>query len=90
MSADAFTGADLGPAVEAQIVKDMLRRTWPILPAVVLIVAIVLIAGCAALNVDEFSRTSVLSLGFTTVQVPLGLVMLVLLAAVLLVFLATT
>ena len=55
-----------------------------------LIVAIVLIAGFAALNVDEFSRTSVLSLGFTTVQVPLGLVMLVLLAAVLLVFLATT
>jgi hypothetical protein len=41
MSADAFTGADLGPAVEAQIVKDMLRRTWPIMPAVVLIVAIV-------------------------------------------------
>ncbi len=40
MSADAFTGADLGPAVEAQIVKDMLRRTWPILPAVVLLVAV--------------------------------------------------
>ena len=57
---------------------------------IVMIVAIVLIAGFAALNVDEFSRTSVLSLGFTTVQVPLGLVMLVLLAAVLLVFLATT
>ena len=57
---------------------------------IVLIVAIVLIAGFAALNVDEFSRTSVLSLGFTTVQVPLGLIMLVLLATVLLVFLATT
>jgi uncharacterized integral membrane protein len=57
---------------------------------IVLIVAIVLIAGFAALNMDEFSRTSVLSLGFTTVQVPLGLVMLVLLATVLLVFLATT
>jgi hypothetical protein len=40
VSADAFTGADLGPAVEAQIVKDMLRRTWPILPAVVLLVAV--------------------------------------------------
>ena len=40
MSVDAFTGADLGPAVEAQIVKDMLRRTWPILPAVVLLVAV--------------------------------------------------
>ncbi|MDI1238214.1 MAG: hypothetical protein PSV26_12085 [Polaromonas sp.] len=57
---------------------------------IVLIIAIVLMAGFAALNLDEFSRTSVLSLGFTTVQVPLGLVMLVLLAAVLLVFLATT
>ena len=57
---------------------------------IALIVLIVLMAGFAALNVDEFSRTSVLSLGFTTVQVPLGLVMLVLLAAVLLVFLATT
>ena len=57
---------------------------------IVLIVAIVLMAGFAALNLDEFSRSSLLSLGFTTVQVPLGLVMLVLLAAVLLVFLATT
>ena len=57
---------------------------------IALIVVIVLMAGFAALNVDEFSRTSVLSLGFTTVQVPLGLVMLVLLATVLLVFLATT
>ena len=54
---------------------------------IALIVLIVLMAGFAALNVDEFSRTSVLSLGFTTVQVPLGLVMLVLLAVVLLVFL---
>jgi len=57
---------------------------------IALIVAIVLIAGFAALNVDEFSRTSVLSLGFTTVQVPLGMVMLLLLGVVLLVFLATT
>jgi hypothetical protein len=57
---------------------------------IVLIVAIVLMAGFAALNLDEFSRSSLLSLGFTTVQMPLGMVMLVLLAAVLLVFLATT
>jgi len=56
----------------------------------VLIVAIVLMAGFAALNLDEFTRPSLLSLGFTTVQVPLGLVMLLLLVAVLLVFLATT
>ena len=55
-----------------------------------LILAILLVAGFAALNVDEFTRTSVLSLGFTTVQVPLGLVMLALLVATMLVFLATT
>jgi uncharacterized integral membrane protein len=57
---------------------------------IVLIVAIVLMAGFAALNMDEFTRPALLSLGFTTVQAPLGLVMLVLLAAALLVFLATT
>jgi uncharacterized integral membrane protein len=57
---------------------------------IVLIVAIVLMAGFAALNMDEFTRPALLSLGFTTVQAPLGLVMLVLLAVALLVFLATT
>jgi hypothetical protein len=57
---------------------------------IVLIVAIVLMAGFAALNMDEFTRPALLSLGFTTVQAPLGLVMLVLLAAALLLFLATT
>ena len=55
-----------------------------------LIIAIVLLAGFAALNVDEFTRSSVLSLGFTTVQVPLGAVMLALLVATMLVFLTTT
>ena len=55
-----------------------------------LIVGIVLVAAFAALNVDEFTRTSVLSLGFTTIQVPLGLVMLVLLAAAILIFLGST
>lgn len=55
-----------------------------------LLLAIVLVAGFATLNVDEFTRSSVLSLGFTTVQVPLGLVMLALLVATMLVFLATT
>ncbi|MES2946250.1 MAG: hypothetical protein V4772_25550 [Pseudomonadota bacterium] len=55
-----------------------------------LIVGIVLVAAFAALNVDEFTKSSVLSLGFTTVQVPLGLVMLLLLVAVTLVFLANT
>jgi uncharacterized integral membrane protein len=55
-----------------------------------LLLAILLVAAFAALNVDEFSRTSLLSLGFTTVEVPLGLVMLVLLVAAVLVFLANT
>ncbi|MDB5963891.1 MAG: hypothetical protein JWQ72_391 [Polaromonas sp.] len=57
---------------------------------IVLILAIVLVAAFAALNVDEFTRTSVLSLGFTTIQVPLGLVMLALLAVAVLAFLAST
>lgn len=56
----------------------------------VLIVAIALMAGFAALNMDEFSRRSLLSLGFTTVEAPLGMVMLLLLLGALLVFLATT
>ena len=55
-----------------------------------LIVGIFLIAGFAMLNVDEFTRTSVLSLGFTTIQMPLGLVMLLLVVTILLVFLAST
>jgi uncharacterized integral membrane protein len=55
-----------------------------------LIIAIALVAAFAALNIDEFSRPSVLSLGFTTIQVPLGLVMLVLLGVAVLAFLATT
>lgn len=55
-----------------------------------LILGIFLIAGFAMLNVDEFTRTSVLSLGFTTLQVPLGLVMLLLVVAILLIFLAST
>ena len=57
---------------------------------VFLIVGIVLVAAFAALNVDEFTRTSVLSLGFTTVQVPLGMVMLLLLVIAVVVFLLTT
>lgn len=57
---------------------------------IVLIVAIALMAGFAALNMDEFTRPALLSLGFTTVQAPLGLVLLVILAAALLLFLATT
>ena len=57
---------------------------------ILLILVILLVAAFVALNVDEFTRSSVLSLGFTTVQVPLGMVMLLLLAVTMLVFLATT
>ena len=52
--------------------------------------AILLVAAFVALNVDEFTRISMLSLGFTTVQVALGLVMLLLLVVALVIFLAST
>ena len=55
-----------------------------------LIVIIVLIATFAVLNVDEFTRVATLNFGFTTMQLPLGLVMLMLVAALLLIFLVTT
>ena len=57
---------------------------------VLLIIAILAVAAFAALNVDEFTRSSVLSLGFRTVQVPLGLVMLLLLVIAVVMFLAST
>lgn len=57
---------------------------------IVLIIFIVLVAGFAALNMEEFTRTSVLSLGFATVQVSLGVVMLILLVVVTVVFLGST
>ncbi|MGV8805647.1 MAG: hypothetical protein ACWA6Y_11880 [Polaromonas sp.] len=55
-----------------------------------LLIAIVLVAGFVALNVDEFTRVSVLNLGFTTISVSLGLVMLALLIAATVIFLAST
>ena len=55
-----------------------------------LIMGIVLIVGFGALNVDEFTRTTTLNLGFTRMQLPLGLVMTVLVIAILLIFLVTT
>lgn len=55
-----------------------------------LIIAILAVAAFAALNVDEFTRTSVLDLGFTTTQMPLGLVMLLLLVIAVVIFLAST
>ena len=55
-----------------------------------LIIFIGLVAGFAALNMEEFTRTSLLSLGFATVQVSLGVVMLILLVVVTVVFLGST
>jgi biopolymer transport protein ExbB/TolQ len=55
-----------------------------------LVISILLLAGFVALNIDEFARVSTLSLGVTTVQVPLGLVMLLLLVIATVVFLAST
>ena len=52
-----------------------------------LVLSIVVVAAFVALNVEEFTRASVLSLGFTSVQVPLGLVMLALLVAAAVIFL---
>ena len=54
------------------------------------IIAILAVAAFTALNVDEFTRSSVLNLGFTTTQMPLGLVMLLILGAALVLFLAST
>ena len=49
-----------------------------------------LIAAFGILNVDEFTRVSTLNLGFTTMQLPLGMAMTILVIAILLIFLATT
>ncbi|CDS55208.1 hypothetical protein [Polaromonas sp. CG9_12] len=57
---------------------------------ILLVVAILLLAGFVALNVDVFTQPNPLSLGFTTINVPLGLVMLGLLLATLIVFLGST
>jgi len=56
---------------------------------ILFVIAILLVAAFVALNVDEFTRVSVLSLGFMTVQVSLGLVMLVLLGAATAIFLGS-
>jgi biopolymer transport protein ExbB/TolQ len=48
-----------------------------------------MVAAFVALNMEEFTRISTLSLGFATVQVSLGLVMLVALAAATVIFLAS-
>ncbi len=60
------------------------------LKTLLLIIGILLIVVFAVLNVDEFVRPSTLNLGFTTMQLPLGLVMFMLVMVVLLMFLITT
>lgn len=57
---------------------------------ILLVVGILLLAGFVALNLDEFTRISMLSLGFTTVQVSLGLLMLLLLVVATVAYLAST
>lgn len=56
---------------------------------ILLVLAILMVAAFVTLNLDEFTRISTLSLGFMTVQVSLGLVMLVLLASATVIFLAS-
>lgn len=55
-----------------------------------LIALILLMAGFFTLNVEEFTRANTLNLGLASVQVPLGLVMLLLLGLVTVMFLANT
>ena len=55
-----------------------------------LIALILLMAGFFMLNVEEFTRANTLNLGLASVQVPLGLLMLLLLALVTVIFLANT
>jgi len=55
--------------------------------SLLLILGIVLTAAFVALNLEEFNRIGQLSLGFTSVQAPLAMVVLVALAAVLVIFL---
>ena len=55
-----------------------------------LILFIALMAGFVALNVEEFTRISTLNLGITTMQISLGLVMLLVLVAACVIFLGST
>ncbi|MFN5347973.1 MAG: hypothetical protein ACK5A0_00270 [Polaromonas sp.] len=55
-----------------------------------LVTGIVLLAVFAQLNVEEITRSSTLNLGFTSMQLPLGLLMLMLVVALALIFLVAT
>jgi hypothetical protein len=57
------------------------------LRSILLLLGIVLTTAFVALNLEEFNRLSPLSLGFTSVQAPLAMIMLGALAAALLIFL---
>jgi len=57
---------------------------------ILLVIGLLMLAAFVAMNVDEFTRISTLNLGFTTLQVSLGLVMLALVVALLLIFLGST
>ncbi len=54
--------------------------------SIFLLLGIVLTTAFVALNLEEFNRLSLLSLGFTSVQAPLAMIMLVALAAALMIF----
>jgi biopolymer transport protein ExbB/TolQ len=55
--------------------------------SIVLILGIVLMAAFVALNLEEFNRLSLLSFGFSSMQAPLAMIMLIGLVVVLLIFL---
>lgn len=55
--------------------------------SILLLLGILLTTAFVAVNLEEFKRVSLLSLGFTSVQAPLSMLMLVALVAALVVFL---
>jgi uncharacterized integral membrane protein len=55
---------------------------------ILLVLAILLVAGFAAQNWTEFNKPSTLNLGVTSIEAPLGLIMLIALGVALLVFIA--
>lgn len=56
------------------------------LRSLLLVLGIVLLAAFVSLNLPEFTRVGELNLGYTRVQAPLGMVMLIVLVAALLLF----
>lgn len=56
------------------------------LRSLLLVLGIILLAAFVALNLTEFTRVGQLNLGHTSVQAPLGMVVLIVLVAALLLF----